>query len=93
MSGALNWWTGDWLNEGEKRYGKTYAQAIEVTGHKIDQLTMCKWVSSNIEISTRVEILSWTHHRYIAHLPKDEQVIWLNYAKEKERIETLQAVE
>ena len=84
VSGAVNWWLGDWLNEGEKRYGEAYAQAIEVTGHKYDQLTMCAWVARQVRFSTRVENLTWTHHRYVAHLDEPAQKTLLTYAAQKE---------
>ena len=29
---SIQWCIGDWLNYGERRYGETYAQAIEATG-------------------------------------------------------------
>ena len=84
MSGSLNWWIGDWLNEGERRYGETYTQAIELTGHKLDYLQVCKWVSSAVKSSIRIELLTWTHHRYIAHLPEKEQKLWLKHAVDNE---------
>lgn len=73
MSESLNWWIGDWLNEGERRYGETYTQAIAVTGHKLDQLTVCKYVASHVRRAVRVAGLSWTHHRYVAHLDEAAQ--------------------
>lgn len=80
VSGSLNWWLGDWLNEGEKRYGETYAQAVEMTGHKEDHLIKCKQVAGSVQKWTRVQDLSWTHHRYVSHLPDNEQGLWLNHA-------------
>ena len=80
INGSINWWLGDWLNEGERRYGETYSQAVELTGHKIDHLIKCKQVAGSVKSWTRVQLLSWTHHRYIAHLPESEQAMWLNHA-------------
>lgn len=81
IQGAVNWWVGDWLNEGEKRYGETYAQAIEATGWKYEQLALCKWVASSVEFSIRIENLSWTHHREVAALPPNEQADLLQWAE------------
>jgi hypothetical protein len=80
VQGSINWWIGDWLNEGEKRYGETYAQAIEVTGWDISRLQIAKHVSSNVESLIRIKDLSWTHHRHVASLPPAEQEHWLNLA-------------
>lgn len=82
VNGSLNWWLGDWLNEGEKRYGETYAQAIEVTGHKIDYLMKIKSVSKRIKIWNRFQILSWTHHYHVAHLDEQAQRQLLRFAGE-----------
>ena len=32
VGASLNWWIGDWLNYGERKWGEMYAQAVEVTG-------------------------------------------------------------
>jgi len=79
---SINWWLGDWLNEGDKRYGETYAQAIEVTGHKIDQLQECKRVSASVKSANRLALLSWTHHLRVASLSDEEQRLLLAAAVE-----------
>tara|TARA_R110000868_G_scaffold21307_2_gene88522 strand:- start:3015 stop:3683 length:669 start_codon:yes stop_codon:yes gene_type:complete len=78
---AINWWVGDWLNYGERAYGEMYVQAIEVTGWKLDRLQQCKWVAGRVESCTRVQELSYTHHRLVAKLPEEEQAMWLAEAK------------
>jgi phage N-6-adenine-methyltransferase len=82
IDSARNWWLGDWLNEGEKRYGEKYAQAVEVTGHKLDHLQACGWVAANVTCTTRVVHLSWTHHRYVAKLDESAQRSLLTFAAE-----------
>jgi len=82
VSGSMNWWLGDWLAEGEKRYGETYTQAVELTGHKQDHLMKCKQIAEAVQKRTRVQFLSWTHHRYVSHLPDNEQRLWLEHAQE-----------
>ena len=57
---------GDWLNHGEKKYGETYAQAIDLTGINYDLLTNYSWVAQNVPISLRHENLSWWHHKLVA---------------------------
>ncbi len=95
IDGSLNWIIGDWLNYGERKYGETYAQAIEWTGNKLQHLANIKWICGAIKTSSREEVLSWTHHGYIAHLPDDEQREWLHAAKINEwsSKELLQALE
>jgi len=72
------WWIGDWLNEGEKRYGETYTQAVEYTGRDVEQLRQWKWVTGAIERERRrVKELAFTYHRLVAKLPPEEQDYWL----------------
>jgi DNA modification methylase len=85
INGSLNWWLGDWVNEGQWRYGEKFAQAIQVSGHKEEHLRACQWVSRRIKRVTRVTLLSWTHHRYVAHLEdEDAQRELLKFAAERE---------
>jgi len=84
VSGSVRWWVGDWLNEGERRYGETYTQAIEVTGNKLQYLKDCKWVAAAVEKSLREDVLSWTHHKYVAKLDRVAMVTLLSYAAEHE---------
>lgn len=73
MNESINWWLGDWLNEGEARYGETYTQALEVTGHKQDHLIKCKQVAKGVKKWMRIQDLSWTHHRHVADLDEVAQ--------------------
>ncbi len=84
VSGSVRWWVGDWLNEGELRYGETYTQAIEVTGNRLQYLKDCKWVAAAVEKSLREDVLSWTHHKYVAKLDRVAMVTLLSYAAEHE---------
>lgn len=63
---SINWWIGDWLNEGERAFGETYAQAIEITGWDISRLQSAKWVSSRVPTENRFAQLSWSHHNFVA---------------------------
>lgn len=78
---SLNWWLGDWLNEGERRYGETYAQAIEVTDSSVDTLRKYKWVASRVAREDRNKILSWTHHVLVANLEATEHKPLLDLAE------------
>lgn len=80
INGSLNWWLGDWLNEGERRYGDTYTQAIEITGHKLDHLMVCKSIAKSVKTLSRDKVLSWTHHKYVAALDDCAQTKLLQFA-------------
>lgn len=65
---SLQWWVGDWLNYGERRYGEVKL-AIEELGLKYGTATTWAWVSSEYEVSKRLETLSWSHHHAAASEP------------------------
>ena len=84
MIGGVPWWTGDLVNFGERKYGERYSQAMDELGLKYDRLANYAWVASKVEPSTRVENLSWSHHREVADLEPDEQRGWLQRAQDED---------
>ena len=81
IQGAVQWWIGDWLNYGEKKYREMYAQALKETEMKYGTLADLKYVASRIESSRRRENLTWAHHREVAPMESDEQDKWLDLAE------------
>lgn len=81
VSDSINWWLGDWLNAGEKRYGVTYLQAVRYTNRKVDLLRKCAWVAKAVAPERRRETLSYTHHVYVADLADHEQERYLALAE------------
>ena len=65
---AVHWWIGDWLNEGEARWGERYAQAVDLTGYTSQTLMNDKWVASRVQFSRRREELPFSHHAEVAAL-------------------------
>ena len=53
IHGSIQWWIGDWLKFGEKKYGETYTQAIEETGLDYDTLATYKRISQTFEFTPR----------------------------------------
>lgn len=82
MSGSVQWWIGDWLNEGEKAYGEKYSQAVDEK--QADLWKDYSWVANNVQKSLRNDDLSWWHHREVAPLRAEEQSQWLAKAAEKD---------
>jgi len=81
--GAVHFWIGDWLNYGEKKWGKMYAQAIDQTGYDYQTLANDKWLSKNIDISDRSENLGVRHAQQIASLPEEEKKFWAEEIKKE----------
>lgn len=78
---AVQWWIGDWLNFGERKWGEMYTQALEMTDYDQGYLWNMKYVSSKVEFSCRHENLSWAHHESVASLPQQQRDYWLDYAE------------
>ena len=73
---AVQWWLGDWLNHGIKRFGDKAAQVVDVhekTGIPVGTLMNYQWVADNVKPITRVMGVSWSAHREVATLPPDKQ--------------------
>lgn len=83
VNAAWQWWVGDWLNYGEKKYGKTYEQALEVTGKGLVTLQKVKSVAGEFESCRRRQLLSWSHHEACQALPKEQQEKVLDEAEQK----------
>lgn len=84
MERSVMWWIGDWLRFGERKYGETYAQALDATGLSVEHLKNAKWVAGAYETSDRSDVLSWTHHQAAASLPKDDRAALLAEAERNE---------
>lgn len=63
------WWIGDAIAYGEGKFGEKYAQAVNITGRKLDTLKNIVSVCQRVQLSRRNENLSFKHHSRIAGLP------------------------
>lgn len=79
---ATLWWWGDWLNYGERRYGEMYSQALDASEYEPQSLRAAKYVASRIELLSRLNNLSWSHHYEVAKFEPDLQDKWLRQAAE-----------
>ena len=84
---SVQFWLGDWINYGEKVYGKKYNQAIKATDYEQGTLHNASYVARQVEISRRSEVLSYSHHKEVAPLKPKLQDELLNKA-EKEKLST-----
>lgn len=90
VEGSMQWWRGDWLNYGERKFGEKYAQAIEVTGRSYYTLAQYAWVAEKFNPHERSQQLTWSHHLIIAGLEKKEDRTKLLRLAEKEKLSTKQ---
>lgn len=76
MERSVKWWVGDALLYGEAAYGEMASQAFpdafSGTPYAEATLRAAMWVSERFPRGTRVEQLTWTHHRVVAELPPIE---------------------
>jgi hypothetical protein len=84
---ATQWWIGDWWAYGEHAYGDRKALFKEggpLEGMSFKTCATYGYVARNVTTSTRVEVLSFKHHRIVATLPPTQQRKWLERAAKEE---------
>lgn len=79
---ASLWWLGDWLNHGQRMYGRRYKYGVAVTGLDAHTLRNYAMVARRFEMSRRRDKLSFHHHAELCALPTDEQDRWLDRAEQ-----------
>lgn len=73
---------GDWINYGEKRYGKMYEEALERTKLSYHTLRHYSYVSRKVELCLRKHNLDYTLHEVVAKLKTNEdKQHWLKMAE------------
>jgi hypothetical protein len=70
---AMQWWIGDWVNYGGKRYGETYKAAIDATGMSYGTVKRFALICQSFEMGRRRPILSFNHHVEVWSLEPDRQ--------------------
>lgn len=85
LAEAAQFWVGDWINFGIRRFGKrrTYELIREVT--KLDDGTLYQYrrVAARVNPVHRVQDLSFFHHRVVESLPPEKQKELLARAAEE----------
>lgn len=81
LEGSIGWMIGDILSYGEKRaWGSFYDAAMQKYSREYDTLADYVYVASNVQFSVRTEKLTFTHHKVVAAMDRDGQLLWLDYA-------------
>jgi hypothetical protein len=70
---AMQWWIGDWVNYGGKRYGETYKAAIDATGMGYKTVSNFALICSEFEFPRRRGNLSFNHHVEVWSLDHSQQ--------------------
>lgn len=70
---AMQWWIGDWVNYGGKRYGETYKAAIEATGMSPKTCQTYALISKAFEMPRRRGNLAFGHHVEVWSLEPGQQ--------------------
>jgi hypothetical protein len=81
---GVQWWLGDWLNFGERKYGETYAQVADVTGYKVETLKHAAYIANQFESCSREHNLSWGHHKAVVGLEPKDRTELLSQARQEQ---------
>jgi hypothetical protein len=74
---SSQWWIGDWLLYGARKWGEKYGEAARITGYDVGSLRNMASLASQFGPSRRRDKLTWCHHAAVASLDRDEQDYWL----------------
>lgn len=76
---AVKWVIGDALEKIETQYGDEGAQLTNAfPDFELSTLMNYRWVSGQVKYTTRVENLSWAHHRAVAKFDTEQQEYYLS---------------
>ena len=81
-----NWqfYLGDWIRFGEKKYGERYAQAVNITSLAYQTLNDFSWVSGAVAIENRRAELGFSFHKAVAPLsPANQKKLLARAVEEK----------
>lgn len=82
MERAVQFWVGDWMRFGERKWGESYTQAIEATGYTYQALADMKYVADRFLPETRKEGIPFSIYRELAPLPLEKAEALLKDAEE-----------
>lgn len=89
LDDAVQWAIGDLIVHAELVWGQSYADLAQLTGYQEQTLRTYAYVAGSVNLLTRVNKLSFSHHRIVASLRDDEgnvladeQRHWLEQAAE-----------
>jgi hypothetical protein len=85
LANAWQFWAGDLLLYGERRWGEHCYQAIlETTGRSAERIRGAMWVCQKVKPELRRESLSFSHHSEVASAKLDdsERILLLDKAEE-----------
>jgi hypothetical protein len=86
------WEIGDWILEGEAKWGDHYTEAAEITGFTAGSLKQYAYVARRFDSSNRFYKLGFHHHALVAAIPKEAAEQWLELAEaEQWSVRDLQA--
>lgn len=71
LESSIQFALGDWIRYGEHCWGEMYAQAIQETGKDAGTLRDYVWVASAVDLSSRNDNLTFSHHKAVASLRLD----------------------
>lgn len=82
MESGMQFNIGDWFNMGERRWGDKYRSAAITTGYQEKTLREYSYVCRSVDLSIRMDKVSFGHHQAVASLDPETQRYWLDYAAE-----------
>lgn len=80
VEGSVQWLIGDWYMYAERQWGRTYEQVAELTGYAEKTLREYASVARRVDLSIRMDKLTFGHHQVVAGMEPELQRQWLEWA-------------
>lgn len=80
LEGSIQWLIGDWYVTGEHLWGSMYSSKAQALGFEERTLREYSYVARSVQLSIRIDNLTFAHHQVIAPEPEERQALYLEYA-------------
>lgn len=81
VGSRIQWLIGDWIVCGDQwEYGETYRALASEFGYEEKSLREYAYVCRNVDLSIRMDNLTFGHHQVVAGMESQQQTYWLKRA-------------
>lgn len=88
LQGRLQWLIGDWAATIEQQWGRKYKDIAEYLGYEEKTIRDWVYVCRSVELSMRIDNVSFAHHQLVASMAPDDQLMWLRWVVDNRDVST-----
>lgn len=88
LQGRLQWLIGDWAATIERQWKRKYKDIADYLGYEEKTIRDWVYVCRNVELSMRIDNVSFAHHQLVASMTPDDQLMWLRWVVDNKDVST-----